>query len=259
MAHGIGIIQDPNDESTVLIAAVNHKRTGSVIERFTHKIGSKVAVHVETIKNDLLTNPNDVVPIDAHRFYATNDLGTTGLLQQYEKFTRRPWGSVVFYNGNEMKIATKGIVYPNGIAQSNNKIYVVSASNRELLIYKRKENDNLKLTDVVDIVIGFNKGILGDNIGVDPISGAIYVTGAQKIIPLMKHVEKGTDSPSIVVKITNNTAKDLFYGKKYHVQVVYADDGSSLSGATITAIDPVSQKSISSGIFTTGILVCDLQ
>jgi hypothetical protein len=56
----MGILEDPNDPTTIWIAAINHRTTGSVVERFKHKIGTKVAVHTETISGSLLHNPNGI-------------------------------------------------------------------------------------------------------------------------------------------------------------------------------------------------------
>lgn len=58
-AHGIGVLTDPQDDQLVHVAAANHRKTGSVIELFTYKIGSTEMVHRKTIKNSkLLNNPN---------------------------------------------------------------------------------------------------------------------------------------------------------------------------------------------------------
>lgn len=62
-SHGIGIMTDPLNSNTIWIAAVNHKQSGSVVERFVHNLGSGVLEHVGTFGGELLHSPNDVMPV----------------------------------------------------------------------------------------------------------------------------------------------------------------------------------------------------
>jgi arylesterase/paraoxonase len=63
-SHGLGIMENPNDKNIIWIAAVNHKMSGSVIERFEYTLGSDSLVHLKTISDqNLLRNPNDVLPV----------------------------------------------------------------------------------------------------------------------------------------------------------------------------------------------------
>lgn len=68
----------------------------------------------------------------------------------------------------------------------------------------------------------------------------------------------GTKTPSLVVKIENNTAQNIYYGKKYQVTPVWGDDGTLLSSSTITLVSQAAKKSLIGGIFTKGVLICDL-
>jgi arylesterase / paraoxonase len=78
-SHGMGIVENPQDKNEIWIAAVNHKKNDSVIERFEYTIGSGASglKHTKTIYNqELLHSPNDVAPVG--RF--STRLMTTGLV-----------------------------------------------------------------------------------------------------------------------------------------------------------------------------------
>jgi hypothetical protein len=53
---------------------INHRRTGSTIERLSHVIGSKTLVYEKTFdcSNDIVFTPNDVAVVEYDKFYVTN-------------------------------------------------------------------------------------------------------------------------------------------------------------------------------------------
>ena len=77
----------------ILIYAINHRRTGSMIERFSHTIGSTLLVYERSFDchNDIIFTPNDVAVVGKDEFYVTNvssfvysvDCRTTSLLTDY--------------------------------------------------------------------------------------------------------------------------------------------------------------------------------
>ena len=198
--------QDIDDaKAPVYIAAVNHKRSGSVIELFKHKVGSTLLTHMKTIKDEKIIKPNDVALVGPDSFYVTNDVFGSGVMRTIQLFGRFASGNVVFYDGETTRVVLKSLVYPNGIALSPNfeHVYLVSTTNRKLQIYERKSNDGLKLLDTIDV------GLLGDNIGVDHATGAIYLAGHSHGLMLEGAAhDLSKRSPTKLVKITNNTGED---------------------------------------------------
>jgi hypothetical protein len=69
--HGIDYFERSPTELTFF--AINHRRTGSVIEVLEYKIGDNVVQYKETIQHDLIETPNDVVALGPRSFYVTND------------------------------------------------------------------------------------------------------------------------------------------------------------------------------------------
>jgi hypothetical protein len=56
-SHGMSLWQDPNDK-VLYVAAVNHKLSGSVIELFSHEIGSGSLKHFKTVRDKNINRPN---------------------------------------------------------------------------------------------------------------------------------------------------------------------------------------------------------
>ena len=58
----------------ILIYAINHRRTGSMIERFQHTIGSSSLVYERSFdcNNDIIFTPNDVAVVGKDEFFVTN-------------------------------------------------------------------------------------------------------------------------------------------------------------------------------------------
>ena len=87
---------------------------------------------------------------------------------------RRPWGDVVFHSPvtNITEIVADGLRYPNGIATNwdHSKIYVATSTGGELLVYDRKSNNKLHLSENVFL------GLCLDNVSVDE-TGEIYCPG----------------------------------------------------------------------------------
>ncbi|KAF9944281.1 hypothetical protein BGZ70_004837 [Mortierella alpina] len=69
--HGLGVFERSATELTIF--AVNHRRTGSVVEVLEYTIGSSEVRYIETIQHDLIHTPNDIVATGPRSFYVTND------------------------------------------------------------------------------------------------------------------------------------------------------------------------------------------
>ena len=64
--------------------------------------------------------------------------------------------------------------------------------------------------------------------------------------------------PVAVVKISNNTAEDKFYGIKYSHEIIFEDNGSIQSAATVAAVDRRRNVMLMGSVFTSGISRCEL-
>lgn len=75
VSHGIDVVPTGNLKE-IAIYAINHLVSGSVVEKFTHKIGSSEAQHIKTFDDQsIVSTPNDLYVVDEadDLFYVTND------------------------------------------------------------------------------------------------------------------------------------------------------------------------------------------
>lgn len=77
-----------------------------------------------------------------------------------------------------------------------------------------------------------------------PIPNFFYITGYPLYAPVLKYVSSPSDpstsgilAPSTALRITKNGGQDQFFGKKYAVDVVFADDGRLVVSATSVVVD----------------------
>ena len=168
------------------------------------------------------------------------------------------WGSVVFVDESKnFKTVIHGMVFPNGITtrktdDDTEQVWVVSTSMRRVHVFEIKDSGRLAQTDVVDVEC------IADNIAAD--STGVYIGGHQNLARWIAFVEDPhTLAPSVAVRISPNTNHDVFFGKKFNVDVVIADDGSLWPGGTILIPHPKTNQMFLSGLFTNGIVVCDFE
>lgn len=70
---------------------------------------------------------NDVVPVGANRFYATNDhYFSSAIMKKLEPLIGRPWTNVVYYSPDEVKVVAEGFFMANGINISPEKRFVLN-------------------------------------------------------------------------------------------------------------------------------------
>ncbi|CAG8438996.1 8545_t:CDS:2 [Funneliformis caledonium] len=226
ISHGFGIYEDPENENKLYMFFINHKKTGSVVEKFEHILHTKELIHLETIEHELIKTPNDVVPVSKHEFYFTNDhYYRQGFLKIIERFH----SSIT----NETKIVVDGLRYANGINTNwdYSLIYVSAPGGGEVNIYERNKNSNeLRLKERIFT------GYLGDNISVDDITGELYLA---------------------ILRISNNTEEDKFYGVNYSKKVILEDDGNLYNMASVSAVDRKRNVLLVGSFVAKGILRCD--
>nr|CAG8603232.1 6802_t:CDS:2 [Entrophospora candida] len=148
------------------------------------------------------------------------------------------------------------ISYPNGINGNwdNSRIYLGTSTGGKLFIYERKHDNKLKLLDTV-------KTDATDNVSVDDITGEIYLATFPKLIPVVMFLKDygETHVPSAIVKISNNTNEDKFYGVKYSKEIVYQDDGSFFNHITVAAVDRKRNVMLLGSFISKGIVRCELE
>lgn len=241
--HGISYFRASSGKQFLFV--VNHTKlnTKQTVERF--EIDGKKLIHIETIQDKLMTTPNDLVAVGERQFYVTNDHGyLKGWLRTAEDYLRLPLGSVNFYDGKKMKVATSGITYANGINISFNKklVFVASPTNGEIIVHTRKPDNTLQLVETIKVRTGV------DNIELDE-KGHLWMGSHPKIFDFVAHQKDGANkSPSEVIKIKYE-AEGI-----YEVKQIYLNDGTSLSGSSAAAV--YKDQLLIGGVFHKRVLRC---
>ncbi|CAG8638074.1 15819_t:CDS:2 [Gigaspora rosea] len=257
--HGFGMYEDPSEHDIIYFFVINHKRTGSVVELFKHKINSFELYHLKTFKHALIRNPNNVVPMSKDEFYITNDLYCqTHWKRLFEILTLRGWGNVVFHSSktNTTEIVVDGLIYANGINVNwdYSRIFVGTIGTGELLIYERKPDNKLKLLDAIKIEYPI------DNVNVDPVTGEIYLAAVNNLLKTFRYLTGSKDVKSAfsAIKVSNNTGDDRFYGIKYSKKILFEDDGTFFGMISVAAGDSVRNVMFFGSPLTPGVVRCEM-
>jgi len=235
--HGISLYTDPQD-STKWLFVVNHRISGHSIEIFQYTDTS--LVHSETIKSTLMKKPNDVVGVGKRSFYFTNDHNSDGgSFSSFEDYLLIGTGSVVFYDGKEMKLMDEGIRYANGINASKDgkKLYVAACTDGSINVYDR---DPFKKTGNINCKTGV------DNLEWDTESN-LWVGAHPKLLKFQRHSKDSQKrSPSQVLKI------NLQNPEKPEISEIYVNDGNPLSGSSVAAV--YKDRLLIGGVFDDGVM-----
>ncbi len=222
--HGISAFEHEN--GAVSIAVVNHTTNRHFIELFD--LQDDTLLHRRSISDPLMISPNDVVLLDADRFYVTNDHGTSSefgrTLEEYLLLER---SNVLYYNGQKFSVAATDMGYANGIniSRDGETMYVAETVGRRLSLFSRDSNTN-ELN--VSRTIHFNSGV--DNIELDA-DGNLLIGSHPKMLAFTRHAKDAEKlSPSQVFRVS------VLSGKKDFIEEIYLNNGNELSGSSVAAI-----------------------
>ncbi|CAK6960477.1 serum paraoxonase/arylesterase 2-like [Scomber scombrus] len=244
--HGISVYTDPSDD-TIYLFVVNHPQHKSQVELFKFVEEELSLVHLKTIKHELLYSVNDIVAVGVDSFYATNDhyFSSEILKGLVEPFLAQPWGNVVYYSPEEVKVVSAGYYFTNGINISPDKrhIYVVDLFDHNVHVLERKDDNALASVKSVAV------GSLCDNVEVDPETGDLWLgchPNGWKAFMFDPQDPPGSE----VIQIQN------IHSEKPVVTQVYADDGHVIMASSVAA--PYGGKVLIGTVFHKA-LCCDLK
>lgn len=233
--HGISIWEGTNGETHLFV--VNHRHDAETVEIFKLLVADKSnpkIKHIESIQNEHFTSVNDVLATGPNSFYATND----GYLRYtawrgLERLLYRPWGSVVYYDGNDVKVLIDSAFEYNGmgLSQDGRFVYIASPFNSAIRIYERDPVTNeLTFHQAVHI------GAMPDNIFVHPVTGDLWsgcTTIAHRLLAAFENIDNW--APSMVVRVRPLGPKDRPF-EQFKVYDVYSDDGNIMSTSSSAAV-----------------------
>ena len=219
--HGISIYKK---DSIYVIAAINHTINGEFIELFELK--GKELSHQQTLKNELIFSPNDIVLTDENKFYFTNDHQyKKGLKRLSEDYLGLAISDVIYFDGENYTKVAGDIAYANGINFDKKRNLIFVASPRKFLVKVFHKNKDNSLTFIEDI--DCKTGV--DNIEFDK-EGNLWIGAHPNLLHFAAYAKGDKEiSPSEIIKI-NYISKN-----NYSIEQIYVDEGAKMSASTVAA------------------------
>lgn len=237
--HGISLWRGNNGERRLF--AVSHRSTGAeVIEVFDVFSDGQLS-HVESITDDLITSPNDLVAVGPRQFYVTNDHGYSGFKRTLEDFLALPVSNVVWFDGNKGEVVINDLAYANGINMSpdGERLYVAEITRRRIGEYKRQSANRFQIMQY------YPQRMAADNIEFDE-SGEIWTAGHPDVLAFLYHSKDAANvSASMASRINpiSGVTTDVFY-----------NDGTLYSGASVAS--HIKDTLLIGAVFADNILLC---
>lgn len=218
--HGISMIRIA--ENRYRVYAINHVEGKHSIEVF--ELYGDSLTHIQTLQDNSMISPNDIVAVDRERFYFTNDHGyTDGLGKLAEEYLGWAASNVVYFNGKDYREVADGIAYANGINLDFKRSLLFVASPRDFLVkvFHIKDTGNLDFIEDVDCGTGV------DNIEFSP-DGKIWIGCHPNLLTFAAYAKgEETISPSEIITIDYRNKGD------YSKEIVYLDNGEHVSASTV--------------------------
>ena len=223
--HGISLHTTPDGRKIIFV--VNHRETSQSIEIFEYSNDS--LKHLESISDELIISPNDVVGVGERKFYFTNDHNEGASTWRYIKdLLTIGTGNIGYFDGQAVhSTLQEEILYANGINISNDgiQLYVASPSAQKILLYDR------------DIASGAltKSGEIDTNTGVDNIEidadGNLWVGCHPQLLKFLSHTkDEAALAPSEIIQL-----KNLGDGT-FEQSTVYLNDGTEISASSVGAV-----------------------
>lgn len=217
-----GISMKKLNDSIHRVWVVNHVRRTHSIEVFD--LRNDTLHHVKTLKDPTMISPNDVVAIDAERFYYTNDHGNvSGFRRTLEDYLGLRASNVGYFDGEEFREVADGIAYANGINYdlARNLLFVASPRGFLVKVYEVLASGDLKFIEDMDCQTGV------DNIEFDP-EGKIWIGCHPSLLHFSSYATgKKEIAPSEIITIDYRAKGD------FKIESIYMNDGSDMSAATV--------------------------
>lgn len=245
--HGFDIIPSETNPSELFLFAINHRppSTGaaakegadSVIEIFKTQEGSSEMKYIKTIRDPkVIITPSDIAGNGDGSFYFTNNARSkTGIMRKIDPFLRLRTKSIGFctYEG-DCTLAATGLSGASGILRGPEGVFYVTNNDfGEVILLEQADDKSLDVVDTIYTEMPMDKLSLDED---DVVHVAAFPKRLQAIGETLN--DPSISSASAVFRITRNTGDDQFYGKKFRVDKIFQDDGSTSSLSTTAAYDP---------------------
>jgi hypothetical protein len=228
--HGISLYHGEKDEETLF--AVNHRRDGSqAVESFNlaYDNGAPKLTPRSSVGGGLLVSPNDVAAVAPDRFYVTNDHVTKDALGRFaEDELLWPHADLLYFNGTSFRISVQRMAFPNGVfvTPDGGHVYVTMSNERRLIAFSREPFFG-SLTEISSLSLPARP----DNITADAHGHLIIAARPNLMRDNAYRGDPTKPSPSEVFRVNLDKS-----GAPQSYDVIFADDGSRIGGASTAAM-----------------------
>lgn len=220
-----------NDRSaSACYFAIISKGESTVVELYSLPLGSFTLLFVRsmTVQADL----NGIALVSPVKYYSASPFNGDASWKSYlSSAFRLKSGAIYFYDGELTTEVMDGVIYPKGLLVVSGNLLVTSYTNRALSIYEIKDNDGLRLTDTVS-----DLRLIPERVSYD--GDSYLIAGHSNLFQLRAFTHELLNgspltkiSPSLVVRISSNEGKDVFYGKKFNENIAHSNGNGLISGA----------------------------
>lgn len=214
--HGISLYKLDSGKYQLLV--VNHQNGKQTIEQFELNLPNEL-VHERTYDDPSIVSPNDIIALDADRFYFTNDhKNTEGLALIAENYLGLALSNTLFFDGSGFREVAGAIQYANGITISPDRkdLYVAAPRGFKILKYEILEEGYLGEPETIPAKTGV------DNMEWDE-DGNLWIGCHPDLLTFSSYAGlKRSISPSEVLKIQGDK-----------IETVYMNDGKEVSASTV--------------------------
>jgi hypothetical protein len=182
----------------------------------------------ETIRDSLLWSPTAIVAVGPRQFYVVNQLGykrayeNNGSVMPGDRM-RGNLSTVVYYDGEQMKIVAGRLSLASGIAVSpdGRTVYVSESARGRIATFERDvASGTLKRAGQIDVP-GSPRNLTVDQ------DGTLWVSNHPHAVPFMDFMRDSDNrAPTQILKVTPGAQPDK------QVEEIYLNDGAELSAGT---------------------------
>lgn len=184
-------------------------------------------VHVETVRDPLLTSPNAIVAVGPRQFYVANDKGASNFIGRLrESVMRAGLSTLVFHDGASTDGASTRVVAEGlksavglGLSPDGLRLHAAETLGKRLAEYSRDPlTGDLTLLRHIDIDGS------PDNVNVD-VDGTLWIAVHARLLDLIRHFgDPQHHSPTTIVTYSNGV-----------IRPVYVEDGANISAGSVGA------------------------
>lgn len=239
--HGLSLYRD--DDGQLSLYVINHLADG------THSIeifdaSATRLTHRRTVKDPLLSDPNDIVAVGRDQFFVANDTGArNGFERATELLLARGLSPIVFFDGETMAVSRSDLAAASGINVSldGTEIYVAETLGERVRSFTRGDGAGLDEKAVFELDSG------ADNIDI-AADGALWVAAHANTLKLIQHfADAASPAPTQIWRIDPVTGS---------AATVYVNAGDEISAGSVGAT--YRDRLLIGSITEAKVLICDL-